>query len=284
MRQPGVVSTRGGIGAILVLLGSCRAAEPVSANQVNSRPTDDSDRTDASDGGVDSGIDSGDDGANTDNTDSDSDSGLEHDTGDSGGPDTATPVVGDWVDVSAGMYTACGIHTDGSLSCWGDNARSPCPNSPPTEGDFVAVALTTGTGCAIEFSGEILCWGNEENAPDLNDPPAGVWVSLRCGAGACVAIDSHGSLGWWGSTYSARVAPTGVYLAADVGVDPDWVCAVDADGGLTCWDEDGAEWQHEAPAGSFRDVTAGDRFTCGVTDDQNAVCWGMDQQGQATPP
>ena len=59
-------------------------------------------------------------------------------------------------------------------------------------------------------------------------------------------------------------------------------CAVDDDGGVTCWGND-ARLQSTPPAGSFVSVSAGLDHTCGITNDGGVRCWGQNNYGQSEP-
>ncbi|MYC08393.1 MAG: hypothetical protein F4X57_14695 [Chloroflexi bacterium] len=42
--------------------------------------------------------------------------------------------------------------------------------------------------------------------------------------------------------------------------------------------------QASPPAGKFTSISAGSVHTCGLKEDGNVTCWGMDLFGQASPP
>ena len=61
-------------------------------------------------------------------------------------------------------------------------------------------------------------------------------------------------------------------------------CALREDGSAVCWGSDD-EGQASPPAGeTFAALSSGDYHTCALREDGSAVCWGSDDEGQASPP
>ena len=60
--------------------------------------------------------------------------------------------------VSVGFDHACGLKTDGSLACWGDNTESES-DLPMDNTGFGAVAAGKNFTCAAKASGGVSCWG-----------------------------------------------------------------------------------------------------------------------------
>ena len=76
--------------------------------------------------------------------------------------------------------------------------------------------------------------------------------------------------------------PQGPYAYVSAGLDH--ACGVTTSGNALCW---GVNYYGPAtpPAGvSFVSVSAGGEHTCGVTTSGDALCWGENDYGQATPP
>ncbi len=201
----------------------------------------------------------------------DSDSGGSPDS-DSGTPDSDSGGGGsayqDWVAVTAGDEFACGLHADGTISCWGGDRHGE--TVPPT-GSFTAIAAMSYTACAIRADGEVVCWGNDGVEGELFESPLGLWSVIRCGRGRCVVLDAAGGLGWWGSDIFAQLSPPeGVFLSADGGYEED-ICVVSEAGLLTCWDSTGTEWQ--PLTGAFASVALGADLGCAVDSGGQATCW-----------
>ena len=90
----------------------------------------------------------------------------------------------DWIEVSAGDAMACGIHENGRLDCFGEDAPSP-----PTDvrgqpfADWQTVSVggdSTPHACAIRSNGQLYCFGRHR----AFEPLMGVlaegrnWVSV----------------------------------------------------------------------------------------------------------
>ena len=60
-------------------------------------------------------------------------------------------------------------------------------------------------------------------------------------------------------------------------------CAIGSNDALACWglNDNG---QASPPAGSFESVSAGAAHTCAIRSNGTVACWGLDDEGQATPP
>jgi alpha-tubulin suppressor-like RCC1 family protein len=70
--------------------------------------------------------------------------------------------------VDAGIVHACGLNTDGTLACWGDNSRG---QATPPAGPFAAVSAGGIHTCGMKTDGTVACWGS--NSGGQATPPAG---------------------------------------------------------------------------------------------------------------
>ena len=59
--------------------------------------------------------------------------------------------------VSAGTYHTCGVKTDGTLACWGDNSYG---QRPRPRGTFTAVSAGSLHTCGVKTDGTLACWGS----------------------------------------------------------------------------------------------------------------------------
>ena len=59
--------------------------------------------------------------------------------------------------VAAGYRHSCGLRTDGSITCWGDDEFGQA--SPPS-GSFTAVTAGGHHSCGLRTDGTITCWGH----------------------------------------------------------------------------------------------------------------------------
>jgi alpha-tubulin suppressor-like RCC1 family protein len=132
----------------------------------------------------------------------------------------------DWLAVSAGQNSSCGLRGGGALVCWGSNANTALPIASdgavitaPTEistpPGLTAVMFNTFGGCVLAPPGQALCWGrNEEGQLGLGDTtprllptalPGDGWTGiatgrfsfcgLRAGQIVCTGDNRSGQLG-----------------------------------------------------------------------------------------
>src|SRR5262249_13969241 len=88
-----------------------------------------------------------------------------------------------WRDVSSGNYHACGVKTDGSAYCWGNNGGGElgsdvgpstlAPTRVGTESDWFTVAVSDSHSCGLRGSpgnGTLWCWGDVFVGPATSTP------------------------------------------------------------------------------------------------------------------
>ena len=199
-----------------------------------------------------------------------------------------------WKSVSSGSLHTCGIGTDGSVLCWGDDHHRKL-DAP--SGAFRAIAAGFSHTCGVEMGGSVVCWGSDSYGQV--DAPAGSFVSVSAGWGHSCGVRTDGNVACWGSDGSGQASPSeGSFMSVSA-----FTCG--GDGwvgwlgeirtvrwmlpGVSCrrswrtWDSVG-EWVRDAPAGSFVSVSAGWGHSCGVRADGSVACWGRDRSGQSSPP
>lgn len=130
-----------------------------------------------------------------------------------------------------------------------------------------------GHVCAIRDDGAMACWGSNEetDCPPWSDspcfthfwgqatPPEGRFASVSAGTYHTCGVRDDGTVACWGANEVFSCKPFGP-------------CKVDYAG------------QSSPPAGLFRDVSAGERHTCGLRVDATIACWGQNDAGQSSPP
>ena len=212
--------------------------------------------------------------------------------------------------VSTGGFHACGLDGAGTVYCWGANSsgqlgngtttgpqqcaggQAPCGTTPAaitgvgTE-PFVMVSAGIFSSCAVDLTGAAFCWGDNQigelgNGSTTSSPTPTSVVSPQ------------------GVSFSS------VSLSNAFGIDSTWhACALASDGAAYCWGDDAfgelgsGTAQAEtcinnrgvvgpcstlpvAVAGgiSFRAISAGGDFTCGVDYAARVYCWGANGFGQ----
>ena len=187
-----------------------------------------------------------------------------------------------YIEVYAGGNHTCGITTTNRAYCWGANGSGQLGDGTTTErhqpvavanGSFVQIRAGYRHTCAVNASNVAFCWGDNtwgqlgDNSKTRRLKPvrlAGTVHFLRLTAGAIhscgIATDNHGYC--WGKngfgelgdgTAATRLKPTAV--------------------------AGGRSWR-QIWAGSSLLVKQTRSFTCGVTTDKHAFCWGDNAIGQ----
>jgi alpha-tubulin suppressor-like RCC1 family protein len=177
--------------------------------------------------------------------------------------------------VSAGGPFTCGVTTDGSAYCWGDDYwgelgtgdslfRISSVIPVPVAGGLTFAALTAasdeGYACGVTTAGSAYCWGDGANGV-LGDGSADAhrrWTPVRVAGGLTFAALTAGAAHTCGLTTSGAAYCWGV-------------------GGLLGnGDTAGVATAPVPVAGghSFAVLSANANSTCGVTTGGTAYCWG----------
>jgi hypothetical protein len=180
--------------------------------------------------------------------------------------------------IDAGAYHTCAVQTDGTLTCWGDNAYG---QSSPPAGTFTSVSSGFYHSCAVRTNGSVACWG--WNGYGQTSPPAGTFKSVTAGYAHTCAVRADDAAVCWGGYGYGAFPPFGSF--SDVASGNDFSCGVRTNGALTCWGynhPDGNSLFH--PSGTFASVEVGMWNSCAVRTDGSAACWGLNNSGQSTAP
>jgi alpha-tubulin suppressor-like RCC1 family protein len=169
--------------------------------------------------------------------------------------------------VSLGDDHGCGITQDGTVACWGDNARgqlghgttdpTPVPQPVPDLTDVAALSTGHLHTCALTRMGRVWCWGDDQAGQaggngDLMITPVEVQGlpavrAIAAGATHTCALSMEGTVSCWGnnlygqlgvdSLRNARfpVPVPGVEDATSIAVGYGHSCAALASGGAICW-------------------------------------------------
>ncbi len=189
-------------------------------------------------------------------------------------PTPPPPTSRGWIAVSAGANHTCGIRTDGTVACWGDNRWG---QANPPGGTFTTVSASFGHTCGIRTNGRVACWGY------IYADLAGEFISISSGIFHSCGVRIDGTVACWGeeNDYGTTTPPTGEFASVSAGRD--FTCGVQRDGGVVCWGRNDYG-QATPPAGTFTSISAGRYFTCGIRPNGVASCWGLDEYDQIVPP
>lgn len=223
----------------------------------------------------------------------------------------------DVVDLSVADRHTCAVRKDGSVWCWGSNTRGQLGLGTVDEGRKVPTRVP-GIENAIRVQ-DTTVWladgGMRRMATEVTDPTVGDaslfdvadfhWgITVRCdrmkdGRVRCSGDNQAGQLGR-GPEFTDEFAEMdfvpGLSDITDLHVGLDFVCALHADGGVSCWGDNhggalgnGVDIQVQGAPGSsnptptrvpgLTDVVALSGhpfFTCAQHADGTMSCWGSD--------
>ncbi len=186
---------------------------------------------------------------------------------------TPNPVLpkDSWQEVSSGSFHSCGIQTDGSLWCWGNNESGQIGDGTNENRNLPAkimpgskwkkVSAGSDHSCGIQADGSLWCWGNnrfatlgdgtltDREAPTLIDKN-NEWVTISAGNYVTCGITKEGKLWCWGyghwglfsprqsyATHPKEVIPPKKNLGTwlNVALKKDHICAISSKNHLFCW-------------------------------------------------
>jgi alpha-tubulin suppressor-like RCC1 family protein len=181
-----------------------------------------------------------------------------------------------WRVLSAGRFHTCGITTENAAYCWGDNqtgqlgitGEEDSTTPVPVEGGHEWLQISAGeyNTCGVTVEMDAWCWGDGSSGQlgrgDFDPSPTPVlvaggrkWATVDVGSGHTCGVTRGGAAFCWGENGNAQLG-TG------------------SDGPPV------AEPALVAGNHSWRHVSAGTTYTCGVTSLGAAMCWGFDGSGQ----
>jgi hypothetical protein len=188
-----------------------------------------------------------------------------------------------WIAIDAGYNHTCGLGTDGLAYCWGVNNDGQLGDGTTDDDSLPGAvnsndhwkAISAGGGflsglashsCGLTTSGAALCWGANSQGqlgipPSADQPnPQAVaggfsWKTISAGGDHTCAIAVDDSAYCWGDNNSGQL---GLGVITDFEDSPMLV------GGGHTW----------------RAISAGNDYTCGVATDGAAYCWGRNGNGQ----
>lgn len=188
------------------------------------------------------------------------------------------------VDVPEGTWTmivqaggqACGLHPDGSVTCWGNGAEGFTPPAGP----FVDVQAMDGAACARDEGGTITCWGNDYQGNVVS--PAGTWASFILPNSFLCMLDAEGRIACAGYGEVANAD-----LPSGTGYHPltggfGHACALNTEDRAVCWGRDKAGLL-DAPDDAFVQLASGSYFTCGLKENGDVLCWGCREEAAPHP-
>ena len=189
--------------------------------------------------------------------------------------------------VAAGGEHTCGLHSDGTITCWGNNLWG---QADAPAGQFSAVSAGGRHSCGLRTNETVECWGKNTDRyghyVGQADAPAGHFSAVSASGSTFDAhtcgLRTEGTIECWGWNEDGKADPPAGQFSA-VAAAFDHSCGLRIDGTIACWGWQG--YGHlEPPAGQFSAVSTGGGHSCGLRPDGTIECWGWNSDGQADPP
>lgn len=189
-------------------------------------------------------------------------------------PSVVTPPANsDFVSLVSGDELSCGLRSDGSRACWGDDwsSQSAGPYTQLELGDEDHL-------CALTSAQTISC-----STPDHCGDDGGTYRSVALGKNFCTAVRADGTLALWDAWGRQTLASPPAGNFTQVSATNEMACAVGTDGTIACWggDNHGAVLPRRRP---FVDASVGAGGTCAIRPDRTLDCWSSDTRGGYTRP
>jgi hypothetical protein len=150
--------------------------------------------------------------------------------------------------ISAGGHHTCGIKSDGTVACWGNNAWGQ--TSPVPAGTFTQVSAGFYNTCGIKSDGTVACWG--WNGYGQTSPvPAGTFTQVSAGYYNTCGLKSDGTVVCWGYNGYGEVSPVPAGTFTQVSAGEIHTCALKVDETVVCWGDNAEGEVSPVPAGTF---------------------------------
>lgn len=202
--------------------------------------------------------------------------------GDNTTNNAVTPTLvsaGPWLAVAAGTEFTCGVRMDHTLACWGLNTSRQLGDGTTTQRlvptsestmamNWAAVGAGNAFACATKMDGTRHCWGTNSVGQGADGTTTGIvnpkacdmetdWgTTIDLGETSGCAQKKTGALFCWGDGSSGQTGLPGdespKLAAAQVGQEIDWIA-----------------------------ISSGFRFTCGIRQSGELLCWGANARAAA---
>ena len=183
-----------------------------------------------------------------------------------------------WQQVEIGFAHGCGVNSDASLECWGDNTWGSLGDGTTTHSHEALIrvgglprvkrlqSMNSETTCVIDVEDRAWCWGKNINGRIESGGPDPI-------------------------TEPVRISSLPTLRQIDIGTSCS--CAVDTAGQVICWgasscqapsrnqDPQNLERRSiEGLPGQAIEVQTGNRFACALDQSGQVHCWGSNTWGQ----
>jgi len=196
------------------------------------------------------------------------------------------PMGTDFTSVAAGVASAYGLRTGGSISAWGYDGNSQVSGAPDLDGYtalaaggyLASYALNAGLGS----DGTITVWGDDSFGEVSNAPTDGGYIAISAGDGTGYALKADGAIVAWGNDANGQVSqkPAGAgFTTIAGGVATGY--ALRANGSIVAWGDNTYGEVSNVPAGTgYKGLVAGAYNAYAIKADGSVVAWGDNTYGQ----
>jgi alpha-tubulin suppressor-like RCC1 family protein len=163
----------------------------------------------------------------------------------------------------AGQTHACGLVSDGTVYCWGENASGEvgdgttafrnAPVQVATSQRFTSLSAGGESTCALTNTGVAYCWGTLTGTTPGLVPGGLSFTGVFVGDGTACGLTSAGVAYCWGSAFWQSGAPHAVTTPVAT---------------------------PSLPGVAFQSLAGGSNFFCGVSTAHKLYCWGTNALGQ----
>ena len=200
--------------------------------------------------------------------------------------------------VSAGARHVCGVHQNGSVTCWGDPVV--VAGVPDVRFESLWSAPTARYACGVRVDQVAHCWGEVPSqltspvaVPTATAALAGGFIELGVGDRHVCGLRPDGGVVCWGDNGSQQTSVPaklrGFGEASSVGVTKvvsgsTHTCALSITDDVVCWGDNDDDRTTVPSALKADDIAAGVSHTCAVDTAGQVRCWGNNTKGQTTAP
>ncbi|HCH66406.1 MAG TPA: hypothetical protein DFR83_26620 [Deltaproteobacteria bacterium] len=170
-----------------------------------------------------------------------------------------------------GAYEGCGVHPDGSVTCY----SSGYGYRPFVGRDFADVAVDWFTACALRADGSVVCLDDGFDTGGLGaETPTSTFKAIDAGWGTVCGVRTDDTVECWGdNSWGEGTPPSGTFAQVETG--DGYSCGLRPDGSVECWGIDTEDTYdvNIPPEGLFTELAV-DRIACGLRSDGSIDCWG----------
>ena len=147
--------------------------------------------------------------------------------------DDGTDPAGTFAMVTVSMYEAvCGVRTDATIYCWGDD------DLKPPSGTYRTVSVGGHHACGLRTDDTVTCWGRNDRGQIV--APKGTFRAVSAGEEHSCGLRTDNTIACWGKgNEGATTPPDGTFAILGQNTGGEYSCALREDGRAECWGQSG---------------------------------------------